>query len=151
MENRINIKNKKAYFDYELLEKFIAGMVLKGTEIKSVRMGKVSIVDAYCMIHEGEIFVKGLQIAEYVYGTHYNHEPFRERKLLLEKSDIRRIARKTKESGYTIIPLRIFISEKGYAKIEIALARGKKQYDKRESIKEKDTKRQLDRLQKSAR
>lgn len=148
MQNQVNIKNKKAYFDYEILEKFIAGMVLKGTEIKSVRLGKVGLVDAYCLVQGQEVFVKGLQIAEYAYGTHYNHEPLRERKLLLEKSEIRRLARKTRETGNTIVALRIFITEKGYAKLEIGLARGKKQYDKRETIRQKDTARQLDRIHK---
>jgi len=150
MENRINIQNKKAFFDYEIVERFVAGMVLKGTEIKSVRMGKVSIVDAYCLVSNDEIFIKGLQIAEYVFGNRFNHDPFRERKLLLERTEIRRLARKTRETGFTIIPLRMFISEKGYAKVEIAIARGKKHYDKRETIKENDTRRNLDRIKKES-
>lgn len=148
MESKINIKNKRAYFDYEILEKFTAGLVLTGTEVKSVREGKVSLGDAYCFIREGEIFVRGMQIAEYKFGTYNNHNPERERKLLLERKDIKRLSRKTKETGNTIVSLRLFFSESGYAKLRIGLARGKKQYDKRESIKEKDSKRQMDRLHK---
>ena len=150
MENRnkINIKNKRAYFDYEILEKMTAGMVLTGTEVKSIRAGKVSMGDAYCFIREGEIFIKSLQIAEYKFGNIFNHSPERERKLLLEKKEIKRLERKTRETGNTLIPLRIYFSATGYAKIEIALAKGKKQYDKRESIKQKDAKRQMDRLHK---
>ncbi len=147
-QNSINIKNKRAYFDYEILEKFVAGLVLTGTEIKSIRMGKVSLVESYCYIREGEIFVKGMQIAEYKYGTHYNHDPNRDKKLLMERSEIKRLDRKTRETGNTIITLRLFIASSGYAKLEIALAKGKRQYDKRESIKQKDAKRQMDRLQK---
>jgi SsrA-binding protein len=150
MDNKINIKNKRAYFDYEILEKFVAGMVLTGTEIKSVRMGKASLADSYCLILENEMYVKGLQIAEYKYGSYNNHEPSRDKKLLLERSEIRRLARKTRESGNTIIVLRLFISGNGYAKIEIALAKGKKNYDKRESLKQKDAKRQMDRSKKSS-
>ena len=148
MQNKINIKNKRAYFDYEILEKFTAGMALTGTEVKSIRMGKVSLTDSYCYIRDGEIFIKGLQIPEYKYGTYNNHEPGRDRKLLLNKKEIKRLTRKTKETGNTLIALRIFFSSTGYAKLEMALARGKKQYDKREAIKQKDTKRQLERLQK---
>jgi SsrA-binding protein len=150
MDNKINIKNKRAYFDYEILEKFVAGMVLSGTEIKSIRMGKASLSDSYCLIHENEMYVKGLQITEYQYGSYNNHEPSRDKKLLLERSEIRRLARKTRESGNTIIVLRLFISGNGYAKIEIALAKGKKNYDKRESLKQKDAKRQMDRSKKSS-
>jgi SsrA-binding protein len=150
MDNKINIKNKRAYFDYEILEKFVAGMVLSGTEIKSIRMGKASLADSYCLIHENEMYVKGLQIAEYKYGSYNNHEPSRDKKLLLERSEIRRLARKTRESGNTIIVLKLFISGNGYAKIEIALAKGKKNYDKRESLKQKDAKRQMDRSKKSS-
>lgn len=148
MDNKINIKNKRAYFDYEILEKFTAGMVLTGTEVKSVRTGKVSLADAWCFIREKEMFVRGLQIAEYRFGTYNNHSPDRERKLLMERKEIKRLERKTKETGNTIIPLRIFFSGSGYAKLEIALAKGKKQYDKREAIKQKDAKRQMDRLHK---
>ncbi len=148
MANRLNIKNKRAYFDFEIIEKYTAGMVLTGSEIKSVRSGKVSLADSYCYIRDGEVFVKNLNIAEYKFAGHYNHDPERDKKLLLQKSEIRKLVRKTRETGLTLIALRIFISEKGYAKIDIALAKGKKQYDKRESIKQKDNKRQLDRMQK---
>jgi SsrA-binding protein len=148
MQNKINIKNKKAYFDYEIIEKFVAGLVLSGSEIKSIRMGKVSLADSYCIIHEGELYVKGMQITEYKFASHYNHNPARDKKLLLEKKEIRRLDRKTRESGNTIVSLRLFISGNGYAKLEIALAKGKRQYDKRESIKQKDAKRQMDRMEK---
>lgn len=148
MQNKINIKNKKAYFDYEILEKYTAGLVLTGTEVKSIRDGKVSLGDSYCYIREGEIFVKGMQIAEYKFGNYYNHEPDRERKLLMQKREIKKLERKTKESGNTIIVQRVYFSRSGYAKMDIALAKGKKQYDKREAIKQKDAKRQMDRLHK---
>jgi len=148
MANKINIKNKKAYFDYELIEKYIAGIQLQGTEIKSIRMGKVSLSDSYCIFHENELYVRGLQIAEYAWASYNNHEPGRERKLLLNRKELNKLLRKVKESGLTIVALRIFINEKGLAKIEIALARGKKQYDKRETIKRKDTQRQMERMQK---
>jgi SsrA-binding protein len=148
MQNKINIKNKKAYFDYEIIEKFVAGLVLSGSEIKSIRMGKVSLADSYCIVHEGELYVKGMQITEYKFASHYNHNPARDKKLLLEKKEIRRLDRKTRESGNTIVSLRLFISGNGYAKLEIALAKGKRQYDKRESIKQKDAKRQMDRMEK---
>ncbi|MGC9345137.1 MAG: SsrA-binding protein SmpB [Bacteroidales bacterium] len=148
MQNKINIKNKRAYFDYEIMEKYTAGMVLTGTEVKSVRAGKVSLGDSYCFIREGEMFIKGMQIAEYKFGTYNNHSPERERKLLLQAREIKKLDRKTKETGNTIIPLRIYFSSTGYAKIDIALAKGKKQYDKRETIKLKDAKRQMERLHK---
>lgn len=148
MDNKINIKNKRAYFDYEILEKFTAGIVLTGTEVKSVRSGKVSLGDSYCFIRDGEIFVRGMQIAEYKFGTYNNHNPERERKLLLERKDIKRLERKTKETGNTIVSLRLYFSETGYAKLRIGLAKGKKQYDKRETIKQKDAKRQIERLHK---
>lgn len=148
MQNKINIKNKRAYFDYEIMEKLSAGMVLTGTEVKSIRNGKVSLGDSYCFIREGEMFIKGMQIAEYKFGTYNNHSPERERKLLLLRKEIKRMDRKTRETGNTIVPLRIYFSNSGYAKIDLALAKGKKQYDKRESIKQKDAKRQMDRLHK---
>ena len=148
MSNNINIKNKKAYFNYEILEKFTAGMVLSGTEIKSIRKGKASLVDSYCFFKEGELWVKNLNIAEYELGTHYNHEPTQDRKLLLNKQELRRLEKKVKERGLTIVTTRLFINENGYAKLDIALAQGKKQYDKREDIKRKDLKRQSERLQK---
>lgn len=148
MANRINIKNKKAYHDYELIDKYIAGVQLQGTEIKSIRMGKVSLSDSYCVFHNTELYIRGLQIAEYAWASYNNHEPGRERKLLLNRKELNKLLRKVKESGLTIVALRVFVNEKGLAKIEIALAKGKKQYDKRETIKRKDTQRQMERLQK---
>lgn len=147
-QQKINIKNKRATFDYELLEKFNAGLVLTGTEIKSIRDGKASLVDSYCFFANGELWIKSMNIAEYFYGTYNNHNTTRDRKLLLEKKDLRKLDRKTKESGLTIIPVRLFINEKGLAKLQIALAKGKKEYDKRQSLKEKDDKRQMDRFMK---
>jgi SsrA-binding protein len=146
MTNVVNIKNKKAWHDYEISEKFVAGMQLKGTEIKSIRMGKASLVDSYCYFADGELYVKNMHIAEYYWGTHYNHLPGRERKLLMTKRELKKLQKNVKERGYTIVTLRLFISENGYAKLEIALARGKKEYDKREDLKKKDTQRQLERL-----
>mgnify|MGYP001221280040 FL=1 len=148
MANRINIKNKKAFHDYEIIEKYQAGLQLMGTEIKSIRLGKVSLVESYCLFHGDELFVRGLQIAEYAWGSYNNHEPARERKLLLTRKELNKLLRKVKETGLTIIALRIYISDTGYAKIEIALAKGRKQYDKREVIKRKDTQRQMDRTHK---
>jgi len=147
MANTINIKNKKAWHDYEILEKFTAGLKLQGTEIKSVRLGKVSLVDSYCLFIEGELYVRGMQIAEYAWGSYNNHQPARDRKLLLKRKEMNRLERKVKEGGITIVTLRIFISDSGYAKLDIALAKGRKEYDKREVIKRKDTQRQMDRLQ----
>lgn len=147
MANRINIKNKKAYHDYELIEKFTAGIQLQGTEIKSIRLGKVSLVESYCVFHKNELYIRGLQIAEYAWASYNSHEPGRERKLLLNRKELNKLERKIKESGLTIIALRLYISENGYAKLEIALAKGRKQYDKREVIKKKDAQRQLDRMQ----
>jgi SsrA-binding protein len=144
-QNNIQIKNKKAYFDYELVEKYIAGIVLTGTEIKSLRMGKASLVDTYCLFKDGELYVRGMNIAAYDYGTYNNHDPMRDRKLLLQKAELRKLLRKTKEKGFTIVPTRLFITEKGLAKLEIALARGKKEYDKRETIRERDLKRDMER------
>ena len=146
--NSINIKNKKAYFDFELSEKLTAGIQLTGTEIKSIRLGKASLVDSFCFFKDRELWVKGVQIAEYAYSSFYNHDPNRIRKLLLNRKELNKMERKVKEKGFTIIVTRLFINEKGYAKIEIALARGKREYDKRESIKEKDMKRDMDRLKK---
>lgn len=144
-QNNIQIKNKKAYFYYELVEKYIAGIVLTGTEIKSLRMGKASLVDTYCLFKDGELYVRGMNIAAYDYGTYNNHDPMRDRKLLLQKAELRKLLRKTKEKGFTIVPTRLFITEKGLAKLEIALARGKKEYDKRETIRERDLKRDMER------
>lgn len=139
------ISNRSASFHFAIEQKFSAGMVLTGTEIKSIRQGKASFNDSYCLLHEGELFVKSLHIAEYSHGTYSNHDPLRDRKLLLTKKEIRKLSTKTKEKGFTIIPLRIFFSESGYAKLEIALARGKKLHDKRDSLKAKDAVRELKR------
>lgn len=141
----VNIQNKKARYEYELFDFFTAGMQLLGTEIKSIRQGKASIVEAYCYAKDGEIWIKNMTIAEYDFGNINNHDPKRERKLLLQKTELKKIERKLKDQGITIVPLKVFINPKGLAKIDIALARGKKMHDKRHSIKEKDVKRDLDR------
>ena len=143
---QINIKNKRATFDYELLEMFTAGIVLTGTEIKSIRLGKASLVDTYCQFEGSGLWVRNMKISPYFYGTYNNHDSRRDRKLLLNKNELRKIRRLTKETGYTIIPVRLFINEKGLAKIVIAVARGKKQYDKRQSLREKEDKRTMDRM-----
>jgi SsrA-binding protein len=146
--NKINISNKKAFFNYEILDKYIAGIRLQGTEIKSIRLGKASLVDSFCDFDGHELFVKNLNISEYVLGTHYNHAPRRTRKLLLERAELFKLRRAAEQKGLTIIPLRLFISEKGFAKLEIALAKGKKEYDKRDTIKDRDSKRDLARYTK---
>jgi SsrA-binding protein len=143
--NNINIRNKRASFDFELLEKFTAGLVLAGTEIKSLRMGKASLVDAYCYFVNGELWIKNMNISEYKDGTYNNHMERRERKLLLQKKELKRIDRKVNETGLSIIPTRLFINDRGFAKIQIALAKGKKMHDKRHSLRDKDDKRQMDR------
>ncbi len=142
----INIKNRRATFDYEITDTYTAGIVLTGTEIKSIRMGKASLVDTFCYINNGEVWVKNMYVAEYFYGTHYNHNERRDRKLLLNRKEIRDLDRESDGIGYTIVPLRLFISQKGYAKLVIGVARGKKEYDKRQSIRERDDKRELARL-----
>jgi len=144
----IVIKNKKASHDYEFIEKYIAGIKLTGTEIKSIRLGKVSLTDSYCLFREGELFVRGMHIAEYYWGNLNNHDPLRERKLLLTKRELKKIDRKVRETGNTIITLKVFINDRGLAKAEIAVARGKRQYDKRETIKKRDNERELSRLRK---
>ena len=149
MNNRINIKNKRAFFDFEILDRYDAGIILCGTEIKSIRESKVSLVDTYCFFLKRELWTKGMNIAEYSHGTYNNHQPTRERKLLLQKKELRKLERKTKETGLTIVPLRLFINENGFAKLEIALAKGKKQHDKRETLKQKDTSREIDRVKKN--
>lgn len=146
MQNRINIKNKKAYFNYEILEKHVAGLQLKGTEIKSLRQGKASLADSYCYFLKNELWIKNMRISEYDHGSHYNHDPYRDRKLLMNRKELNKLEKQTREKGLTIVSLRIFINEKGLAKAEIALVRGKKQYDKREALKQKDLKRDLERL-----
>lgn len=144
--SQVNIKNRRASFDYEISETFTAGMVLTGTEIKSIRAGKASLADTYCLIEGNEVWVKGMHVAEYFYGSYNNHVTRRDRKLLLTKKEISKLIKAAADPGYTIIPLRVFISESGYAKMVIGVARGKKQYDKRQAIKEREDKRQLDRL-----
>ncbi|MBP1667727.1 MAG: SsrA-binding protein [Bacteroidetes bacterium] len=144
----INIRNKKAWHDYEFLERYTAGMQLTGTEIKSIRAGKASLVDAYCYFSENELWVKGIHISEYDFGNLNNHDPKRDRKLLLNRKELKKLGKNVNEKGLTIIALRIFLAENGYAKLEIALARGKKEYDKREDLKKKDSKRELDRMMK---
>lgn len=144
--NDINIRNRQATFEFELLDKYVAGIVLTGTEIKSIREGKVNLQDGFCYFNNEELFVKGVNISPYAQGTHYNHEAQRERKLLLKRVELRKLETKVEEKGLTLVPLRLFINERGYAKMEIALARGKKLHDKRESIKERDVKRELSKL-----
>jgi len=142
----INIKNRKVTFEYELIERFVAGMKLVGTEIKSIRNGKANLSDSYCQFYNGELFVKSLHISEYEMGTHYNHEAKRDRKLLLNRKELQKLEKKVKESGFTIVPIRLFVNDRGLAKLEIALARGKKVYDKRETLKQKDAQRDMDRM-----
>jgi len=144
--NNINIKNRQASYEYELLDKYTAGVVLTGTEIKSIREGKVNLQDGYCYFNNGELFMKGVSITAYAQGTHYNHEPTRERKLLLKRSELKKIESRVEEKGLTLVPLRLFINDRGFAKVEIALGRGKKLHDKRDSIKEREAKRELDRM-----
>lgn len=140
----INIKNRRALFDYEILEQYTAGIVLVGTEIKSLRLGKASLVDCFCYFDRGELYIKGMNIAEYHWGTYNNHSPKRDRKLLLEKRELVRLARASQDAGLTIVGLRMFINERGLAKVVIGLARGRKSFDKREYLKEKDAKRDMD-------
>ena len=144
--NTINIKNRKATFDYEIIESFTAGIVLTGTEIKSLRQGKAGLTDSYCMRENGELWVKSMYIAEYSFGSYNNHTTHRDRKLLLNKKEIARIGKAIEQPGYSVIPLRVFINERGLAKMVIAIARGKKMYDKRQSIKEREDKRAMDRM-----
>ncbi|NPV13120.1 MAG: SsrA-binding protein SmpB [Ignavibacteria bacterium] len=136
--NNINIKNKKAYFKFEILDNYIAGVVLQGTEIKSIRNGNISFNDSYCYFVNGELYLKNFHIAEYENGTYNNHEPLRERKLLMTKRELKKLSEKVTEKGYTIVPLRIYTTDKGLVKFDIGLARGKKDYDKRETIKKRD-------------
>lgn len=141
----MDLNNRKAYYEYQIEAKYNAGMVLSGTEIKSIRLGKVSFNDSYCIFDKGELYVKSLHIAEYNFGNINNHQPMQERKLLLQKRELKKLENKIKEKGYTIIPLKIFISEKGFAKIEIGLGKGKKIFDKRETIKARETDRDVKR------
>ncbi len=149
MQKKVNILNKKAKFQYEILDRYTAGIVLTGTEIKSIRDSKASIAESFCEFNDhGELFVINMTIQEYMYGNYYNHKPKAERKLLLNKRELKKLEKEVNTSGLTIIPLRLFINEKGLAKLDIALAKGKKLYDKRETIKDRDNKRNLDRIKK---
>ena len=145
-QSSINIKNKRATFDYALIDTYTAGIVLTGTEIKSIRLGKASLVDTFCYFSNGELWVKNMHIAEYFYGSYNNHAARRDRKLLLNKKELDKLQRGTKDPGFTIVPVRLFISDKGLAKLVIALAKGKKEYDKRQSLREKDDRREMDRM-----
>ena len=144
----VQIKNKKASFEYFFMETFTAGIVLTGTEIKSIRMGKASLVDTFCFINNGEIWVKGMNISPYFYGSYNNHEAKRDRKLLLNKREIHKLQEATKRIGYTIVPTLVFIDKNGRAKMDIALAKGKKEFDKRQTLKEKEDRREMDRAMK---
>ncbi len=145
-DTHINIKNKRASFDYEFIDTYTAGIVLTGTEIKSIRLGKASLVDTFCYFSNGELWVKNMHVAEYFYGSYNNHTARRDRKLLLNKKELLKLQRGVKDNGFTIVPTRLYINEKGLAKLVIALAKGKKQYDKREALKEKDDRREMDRM-----
>lgn len=149
MQKKINIKNKRARFDYELLDTYVAGIVLSGTEIKSIREGKASIAESFCEFNEqGELFVINMQIDEYSHGSHFNHQPKAARKLLLNRQELRKLHKEVKTSGNTIIPLNLFINDRGLAKLKISLAKGKKEFDKRETIRDRESKRRLDRIKK---
>ena len=141
----MEIKNRSAYFEYFIDEKYVAGIALTGTEVKSLRAGKASFNDSYCIFHKGELWIRSFHIAEYTFGTYNNHDPMRERKLLLKKKELKKMESKLKEKGYTIVPLRLFFNDKNLAKLEIGLAKGKKMYDKRETIKQRDTEREIKR------
>ncbi len=145
----IQIKNRKAAFEYFFIEEFTAGIVLTGTEIKSIRQGKASLVDTYCTIINGELWVKGMSVSPYFYGSYNNHNQKRDRKLLLTRREINRLASATKQTGYTIVPLLVFIDDKGRAKMDIALCKGKKEFDKRQTLKEKEDRREMDRAMKA--
>ncbi len=144
----VNIRNKKASFEYFFIETYTAGIVLTGTEIKSIRLGKASLVDTYCFINNREVWVKGMNISPYFYGSYNNHEAKRDRKLLLTKREIDKLESATRQTGYTIVPLLVFIDEHGRAKMDIALCKGKKEYDKRQTLKEKEDRREMDRAMK---
>ena len=143
--NQINIKNRRATFDFEITDTFTAGIVLTGTEIKSIRQGKASLVDSYCYIHQGEIWVKGMNISPYFFGSYNNHEAKRDRKLLLNRREINKLQEATKQVGFTIVPILVFIDDHGRAKVDIALAKGKKAFDNRQTMKEKEDRREMDR------
>ena len=145
---KINIRNKRATFDYEILEEYIAGVVLMGTEIKSLRLGKASLVDSYCYFELGELWLRNLNIAEYTWGTCNNHIPKRDRKLLLNRKELSKLQRSLQDKGLTVVGLRLFLNERGLAKVAIGLARGRKSYDKREYLKANDAKREMDQAMK---
>lgn len=150
MQKNINIQNKKARFEYEVLDRYTAGIVLTGTEIKSIRQSKASIAESFCEFNEqGELFVINMYIQEYMHGSYYNHNPRSQRKLLLNRKELRKLHKEVKNVGLTIVPLRLFLSEKGLAKLDIALVRGKKIHDKRNTMKDRDNKRNLDRVKKN--
>ena len=149
IQKTVKIKNRKARFEYEILDRFTAGIVLRGTEIKAIREGQASIAEAFCEFSNNELFVINMTVQEYSHATHYNHNPKSERKLLLNRSELKKLEKQVKNTGLTIIPLLLFTNDNGLAKIEIALCRGKKQYDKRESLKDKDNKRDLSRIKKA--
>ena len=144
----MDIKNKKAYFEYEILEKFVAGMQLMGSEVKSIREGKANIQESFCYFKKNELWILGLHVSEYEQAAHYGHKALRERKLLLTKRELKKLQDKTKEKGLTIVALKLFLSGRGWVKLEIGLAKGKKIYDKRNTIKDRDAKRDLDRIKK---
>ena len=150
LKSDVNIKNRRASFDYEIMDRYVAGIQLFGTEIKSIREGKASLVDAWCQIEHNEMYVKQMHIAEYRFGSFTNHEAKRDRKLLLQKKELRKLEKQVKDTGKTIIPLRLFINEKGLAKMEIALCQGKHTYDKRQSLRAADDKREMQRALRAA-
>ena len=150
-QKKINVRNRRATFDYEILEEFVAGVVLAGTEIKSIRAGKVSMVDSFCYFDKGELWIRGVNIAEYGWGTCNNHVPRRDRKLLLNRKELNKIQRALQDRGLTVVGLRLFLNERGLAKVVVGLARGRKAYDKREYLKENDAKREMDKAMKKYR
>ena len=147
----INIRNKRATFDYEIIEEYVAGIVLVGTEIKSLRLSKASLVDSYCYFESGELWIRNINIAEYTWGTCNNHVPKRDRKLLLNRKELNKLQRSLQDRGLTVVGLRLFLNDRGLAKVAIGLARGRKSYDKREYIKENDAKREMDKAMKGRR
>lgn len=150
LKSDVNIKNRRATFDYEILDRYTAGMQLFGTEIKSIRESRASLTDTYCQFSAGELWVKGMHITEYRFGSYANHDAKRDRKLLLQRKELRKLERAVKDTGKTIVPLRLFINDKGFAKLEIALCQGKHTYDKRQSLREQDDRRELQRAMRSA-
>lgn len=144
--SQVNIQNRKARFNYEIGDTYTAGMVLTGTEIKSIREGRANLTDSYCVVDHGEVWVKGMHISEYFYGSYNNHVARRDRKLLLSRKEISKIEKQSSDAGFTIVPLKIFINDKGYAKLVIGIGKGKKEYDKRQSLKEREDRREIDRM-----